>query len=148
MLSIFNMLNLGIVALDKEGLISSINQAALKLSGKRKISGKKWNRVLPFQKEDFPRIETMLRRAAPKRKKIEAKFGIPGKKGIWLEVEINDDPRDPDRKIMALYDMSEVYDLRHLLEKRLNSRISSEKASRCRRSMPESRKSPAWIGPY
>ena len=106
------------MALDKEGLISSINQAALKLSGKRKISGKKWNRVLPFQKEDFPRIETMLRRAAPKRKKIEAKFGIPGKKGIWLEVEINDDPRDPDRKIMALYDMSEVYDLRHLLEKR------------------------------
>jgi PAS domain S-box-containing protein len=118
-LSILNMLKLGIVALDAEGRINFVNAAARKMIGKggRKIYEKFWNRVLPFQKEDFPRIETMLRRAAPKRKKIEAKFGIPGKKGIWLEVEINDDPRDPDRKIMALYDMSEVYDLRHLLEK-------------------------------
>ncbi len=118
-MSILNMLKLGIVALDAEGRINFVNAAAREMIGKggRKIYEKFWNQVLPFQKEDFPRIETMLRRAAPKRKKIEAKFGIPGKKGIWLEVEINDDPRDPDRKIMALYDMSEVYDLRHLLEK-------------------------------
>jgi transcriptional regulator with PAS, ATPase and Fis domain len=73
--------------------------------------------VLPFQKEDFPRIEKMFRRTHSKRKKIEAKFEIPGKKGIWLEVEIKDDPRDPAKKIMALYDTSEVYDLRYLLEK-------------------------------
>jgi len=58
------MLNLGIVALVEEGFIRFINQAARKLSGKRKISGKKWNRALPFQKEDLPRIEDMLRRPA------------------------------------------------------------------------------------
>jgi PAS domain S-box-containing protein len=115
--SIFNMLNLGIVALDEEGLIRFINQAAFNLSGKRKISGKKWNRALPFQKADIPAIEEMLRKPASKRRKIEAKFEISGGKRYWLEVEIKDDPRDPDKKIMALYDMSEVYDLRYLLEK-------------------------------
>jgi PAS domain S-box-containing protein len=119
-LSILNMLNLGIVALDKEGRISFINRIAQQLIGRRKqsILEKTWSRVLPFQKADIPRIEEMLRRTASKRRKIEAKFETSGGKHYWLEIEIKDDPRDPDRKIMALYDMSEVYDLRHLLEKR------------------------------
>ena len=73
--------------------------------------------MLPFQKADIPRIDAMLRQPASKRRKIEAKIETSGGKRYWLEVEIKDDPRDPDKKIMVLYDMSEVYDLRHLLEK-------------------------------
>jgi len=114
------MLKLGIVTLDAGGRIRFINQTAQKITGKpqRKILEKKWDRVLPFQKADIPAIEEMLRRPASKRRKIEAKFEISGGKRYWLEVEIKDDPRHPAKKIMALYDMSEVYDLRHLLEKR------------------------------
>jgi len=71
-----------------------------------------------FQKADIPPIEEMLRQPLSKRRKLEAKFEIPGGKRYWLEVEIKDDPRDAAKKIMVLYDMSEVYDLRLLLEKR------------------------------
>jgi PAS domain S-box-containing protein len=119
-LSILNMLNLGILSLDEAGRITFINQTAQKITGapQRRILKKKWTRVLPFQKADIPAIEKMLRKPASKRRKIEAKFEISGGKRYWLEVEIKDDPRHPAKKIMALYDMSEVYDLRHLLEKR------------------------------
>ena len=33
-----------------------------------------------------------------------------------MEIEVQDDPRMPDRRIFFLYDMSEVYDLRRMLE--------------------------------
>jgi len=120
LLSILNLLHLGIVTLDADGRITFINRTGQKITGKpqRKILKKKWARVLPFHKADIPPIEKMLRRPESKRRNIEAKFEISGGKRYWLEVEIKDDPRDPDKKIMALYDMSEVYDLRHLLEKR------------------------------
>jgi len=119
-LSTLNMLNLGIVTLDADGRIRFINQTAQKITGasQRKILEKKWDRVLPFQKADIPQIQEMLRRPASKRRNLEAKFEIPPGKRYWLEVEIKDDPRDPAQKIMVLYDMSEVYDLRLLLEKR------------------------------
>ena len=120
LLSILNMLNLGIATLDEDGQITFINKTAYKMTGapKRKILGKNWVRVLPFQKQYIPRIKDMLRRPASKRRTVEAKFEIPGRKRYWLEVEIKDDPRNPDKKIIVLYDISEVYDLRHLLEKR------------------------------
>ena len=119
-LSILNMLNLGIAALDEDGRITFINKTAYKMIGapKSKILGKNWVQVLPFQKQDIPRIKDMLRLPASKRRIFEAKLEIHGGKRCWLEVEIKDDPRNPDKKIIVLYDMSEVYDLRHLLEKR------------------------------
>ncbi len=33
-----------------------------------------------------------------------------------MEIEVKDDPRDPARKIFLLYDVSEISDLRHLLD--------------------------------
>ncbi|MBL8235321.1 MAG: hypothetical protein JNL98_42890, partial [Bryobacterales bacterium] len=35
-----------------------------------------------------------------------------------LEIEIADDPRNPQRKIFYLYDVSEIYDLRRLLDEK------------------------------
>jgi transcriptional regulator of acetoin/glycerol metabolism len=36
----------------------------------------------------------------------------------WLEIEVQDDPRDSQRKYFCLYDVSEIYDLRHLLNEK------------------------------
>jgi PAS domain S-box-containing protein len=116
-LSILNMLNLGIIALDEEDRITFINQTAHNITGERKqkILQKKWNRVLPFQKEDIPRIKKMLRRSASKRQNMEAKFEIPGGKAYWLEIEIHTDPRNPEGKILFVYDVSEIHNLRNQL---------------------------------
>jgi transcriptional regulator with PAS, ATPase and Fis domain len=37
---------------------------------------------------------------------------------VWLEVDVKDDPRDGRRKIFFLYDVTEVHDLRRLLDER------------------------------
>ena len=53
-LSILNMLNLGIVALDKDGRISFINRIAQQLIGRRKrsILEKKWSRATFYRRLD------------------------------------------------------------------------------------------------
>ena len=35
-----------------------------------------------------------------------------------MEVEVHDDPRDPQRKILAFFDTTEVHDLRRMLDDR------------------------------
>jgi PAS domain S-box-containing protein len=119
-LSILNKLNLGILTLDEQGRITFSNRAAHRMSGtgRRKIIEKKWNRALPFLETDIARIEDMLRRPPSKRSSIEAQFELPGGKRRWLEAEILDDPRDTAKKIITLNDVSQIYNLRHLIEKR------------------------------
>ena len=123
-LSILNKLNLGILTLDEQGRISFINRAARRMSGtgRRKIIEKKWSRVLPFLETDIARIEDMLRRPPSKRSHIEAQFELSGGKRCWLEAEILDDPRDTAKKIITLNDVSQIHNLRHLMEKRAGFR--------------------------
>jgi DNA-binding NtrC family response regulator len=41
-----------------------------------------------------------------------------GGRRLWLEADVKDDPRDPRGKIFFLYDVTEVHDLRRLLDER------------------------------
>jgi PAS domain S-box-containing protein len=103
LLSLMNMLELGIVALDEDGCITFINETAQKLTGRSQseLLKKPWTEVFSLEKEEWALVKALFK----------------GRR-YWLEIEVQDDPRTSDRKILVLYDMTEVYDLRRLLEKR------------------------------
>jgi PAS domain S-box-containing protein len=120
LLSVMNLLNLGIIVLDKEGLISFINQTAGQLGGKkqRAVLGKHWSEWLSLRPEHHKRLSGMIGGSGRRRKKLQTQVAFDKRRRYWMEIEVREDPRAPERKILVLYDMTEVYDLRRLLGKK------------------------------
>jgi PAS domain S-box-containing protein len=119
LLSLMNMLELGIVALDEDGCITFINETAQKLTGRsqRELLKKPWTEVFSLEKEERALVKALFASPADHREKIQVQAECRKGRRYWLEIEVQDDPRTSDRKILVLYDMTEVYALRRLLEK-------------------------------
>ncbi len=117
-LSILNMLRLGIATVDKNGRVTFLNQTAQHLIGKSltAIMGSHWEALLHFNVHDKARLKDLLRHPGKARTKLQAQVEFAEGRRYWMEIEVQDDPRTPDRRIFFLYDMSEVYDLRRMLE--------------------------------
>ncbi len=120
LLSLMNMLELGIVALDEDGCITFINETAQKLTGRSQseLLKKPWTEVFSLEKEEWALVKALFTSPPERREKIQVQVECRKGRRYWLEIEVQDDPRTSDRKILVLYDMTEVYDLRRLLEKR------------------------------
>jgi PAS domain S-box-containing protein len=118
LLSLMNMLKLGVVALDEKSCITFINETAQNLTGKSQseLLKKLWTEVFSLGKEDLARIKALLKSPPDRREKIQVQTVCRKGRRYWLEIDVKNDPRNPLRKILALYDMTEVYNLRRLLE--------------------------------
>ena len=116
-LSILNMLRLGITTINELGDITFLNKTAKDLFGKHRpgILGKRWDQVLHMEDHDRDRLQRMLDDEKV-RKKFQAQVEFQEDRRHWMEFEVQDDPRNPAKQILFLYDMSEVYDLRRMLE--------------------------------
>jgi DNA-binding NtrC family response regulator len=68
--------------------------------------------------EDARAIEAMLGKPIAERAKIPVHLDRTGGRRLWLEVDVKDDPRDPRRQIFFFYDVTDVHDLRLLLDER------------------------------
>jgi PAS domain S-box-containing protein len=119
LLSLMNMLDLGIVALDEDDRITFINETAQKLTGRgqRELLKKPWIEVFSLQKEERARVTALFGRPPERREKIQVQAECRKGRRYWLDIEVQDDPRGRERRMLVLYDMTEVYDLRRLLEK-------------------------------
>jgi PAS domain S-box-containing protein len=120
LLSLMNMLDLGIVALDENSRISFINQAAQKLTGRnqRDLLKRPWREVFSLGKDERARVRALFGRPPEHREKIQVQVECRKGRRYWLEIEVQDDPRNPERKMLVLYDMSAIQELRRLLEKK------------------------------
>lgn len=119
MLAILNELRLGIVMTDRDGRVTFLSQGCQQLLDRANDIGHlHWQELCPFEEKDKARLEAMLARPPEKREKIPVHLEAPGGTHYWMEVEIHDDPREPQRKIFLLYDMTEVHDLRRLLDEK------------------------------
>ena len=119
LLSIMNMLDLGIVTLDEGSRVTFLNKTAQQLTGKlkRAILKKHWAQVFPLKPADRAMLERMLEMPAKKREKLQVQVEFAKGRRHWLDIEVQDDPRGRDRRMLVPYDMTEVHDLRRLLEK-------------------------------
>ena len=118
LLSILNMLRLGIATVDRDGRISFLNQTAQQLMEKSRMEvlGKHWKEIFSFNERDMARMEDMLRNPSKKRPKLQAQVNFRESHNYWMDIEVREDPRNPQKEILFLYDMSEIYDLRRMLE--------------------------------
>jgi PAS domain S-box-containing protein len=120
LLSILNQLQLGTAMTDKDGCVTFVSEAAQRLLGKSQaeVLGRPWQDVFPLQKQDKAQIEVIFACQAERRTRIPVHIEAPDGRHYWMEVDIRDDPRDPQGKIFFLYDMSEIYDLRRQLHEK------------------------------
>ena len=120
LLSILNMLRLAVVMVDEDGCVTFLNRAAQGLMGQsqKAVLGRRWERFFSFKVHDKAWPEELSKRLSAAEERFQARVEFPGERGYWMDVEVLDDPRNPKRKIFFLYDMSEVHDLRRMLEKK------------------------------
>ncbi len=116
LLTILNQLRLTTAIVDAEGKLEFLSQ-----TGRRLLSdiapdpiGTAWHEAFPFDGADADRIRHQMVRPGEKRKRVRACVRMPGRQ-YWMEVDVKDDPQDADKKILYIYDVSEVYDLRRML---------------------------------
>ena len=120
LLSIFSRLRVGTVLLDAGGHLSFLSQACQRILGTEQdqVLGSHWTRVFPLSDNAQSQLQAMLQRPARERARISTDLETANGQHYWMELDIQDDPRDPKRKILFLYDLSEVQDLRRLLHEK------------------------------
>ena len=115
--SILNALLIGAVMSDENGQVVFINTAARHLFGRDGL-GLAWKDLFGLNSEDSRNFKLLTEKPAEERARIPLHFDRSDGRRIWLEVDVNDDPRDARGKIFFLYDVTEVHDLRRLLDER------------------------------
>ena len=118
--SILNGLRIGTVMTGADGRILFINSAAedIFLRRDREAEGFDWREVFGFDTEDAKSISAAIALPAQNRARIPVHLDRADGRRLWLEAELNDDPRDTRGKIFLFYDVTEVHDLRRLIDER------------------------------
>jgi transcriptional regulator with PAS, ATPase and Fis domain len=120
LLAVLDQLRLGVLVAEPEGTVSFLSQAAQTLLNvsQAQASGQPWARLLPLQEQENAQLKALLTLPEKQRSRLPIGFQGAGGRRYQLEIEIADDPRNPHRKIFYLYDVSEIYDLRRLLDEK------------------------------
>ena len=108
----------GTVAVDGTGRVTFLSRVAASMIGmpREEQVGRRWQQVLPLERSTVDAVEEMLQRPATGRVKVAAELEIEDNRDA-VEIEIVDDPRSEGRFILFLYDVSEVRQLRALLDR-------------------------------
>ncbi|MBA3614038.1 MAG: sigma 54-interacting transcriptional regulator [Nitrospirales bacterium] len=117
LIAILNQLHIGTALTDRDGKVTFLSQAAQQLCGKANFphSGEPWQ-ALFGDPSYHAQIEDMVNRSPGERQKVLVRMpAVGGECTRWINVDVRDDPRDPERKMFFLYDASEVQTLRQLL---------------------------------
>ncbi|HBP89382.1 MAG TPA: hypothetical protein DD706_16980, partial [Nitrospiraceae bacterium] len=117
LIAILNQLHIGTALTDRKGQVTFLSQEAQQLCGKTSSPspGTTWQ-ALFGDPTYHPQIEDMVNRSPGERQKVLVRMpAIEGACTRWIDVDVRDDPRDPERKMFFLYDASEVQTLRQLL---------------------------------
>ena len=117
LLSLVNQLRIGVVTLDAAGQVTFLNEAGQRWLGKtlEEVVDKPWHQVLPFSSVDIAALEGLA--TLPLQRPLQFATRLVGHNGrpYWVDVNAQADPHCPQRTLLFLYDRSEVYDLRRLL---------------------------------
>ncbi|MBU2644068.1 sigma 54-interacting transcriptional regulator [bacterium] len=115
LLTVLNQLQVGTIIIDKEGLIRFISQSCAMIEGLNwgETEDKHWQEALPLNAESKVRLQQMIDQSPEERTRVALTLESPSSRFYWMDVEVREDPRQPDRSIICLYDMTEVQTLRN-----------------------------------
>ncbi|MBT4288899.1 MAG: sigma-54-dependent Fis family transcriptional regulator [Bacteroidetes bacterium] len=120
LLSVLNQLRVGSIIIESDGSIAFISDSCSYIEGiKRKEALKKhWEEALPFVENSKVKLRRLIN--SPTEKKIGESLIIETltKRKYWLEADVRVDPRSPDRSILYLYDVTEIYQLQERVHRK------------------------------
>ncbi len=114
LLAVLDALSVGAVLVDDGGDIGFLNGAARQMLDLPASAAGSWQRALPLPETTQEELEALWLRPAGQRQALRTET-VGGRA---LEIELADDPRAPDGRILFVRDVSELRDLRLLLDKR------------------------------
>jgi PAS domain S-box-containing protein len=118
LLSVLDRLQLAAAVVDREGRVAFVSRTAEALIGRgQPLVGGPWKRLLPLRGAEAERLEAMMARPPHKRARLPLELDT-GAARQFVEIEAHDDPRDASRRILVFHDVSEVRELRRLLDER------------------------------
>ena len=114
LLSILNELRIGTTLTEENGEVTFLSKTASELLGvsEESVLGQSWRTAFPFSDKQKSMIGKIVSKPQKTRQKLLLVSSNTDKKSFRIEIEAADEPRNPDRKIFFLYDVSEVHDLR------------------------------------
>jgi PAS domain S-box-containing protein len=115
--AIMNQLHIGMALINREGTISFLSRGMQHLAPRppERYVGRPWEELFE-NKDQLELLKNMMDRPPNKRESVKAQMPtVAGGRLCWVKVDIREDPRDAQQKILYLYDRSEVEDLRRLL---------------------------------
>jgi sigma-54 dependent transcriptional regulator, acetoin dehydrogenase operon transcriptional activator AcoR len=115
--SILNALLIGAVMSDENGRVVFMNTAARHLFARDGL-GLAWQELFGLNSEDSYNFKLLIEKPTQERSRVPLHFDRSDGRRIWLEVDVKDDPRDTRGKIFFVYDVTEVHNLRRLLDDR------------------------------
>jgi sigma-54 dependent transcriptional regulator, acetoin dehydrogenase operon transcriptional activator AcoR len=120
LLSILNELRIGTAMTDENGHVVFLSAAARQLFGRLEAcpSGGHWSDLFGLDPEDTAQLRALIKQPPAERAKIPVHLDRADSRRLWLEVDVKDDPRDARGKIFFFYDVTDVHDLRRLLDER------------------------------
>ncbi len=118
--TVIDHLRVGVLVVDGEGRVRVMSAAAGRLLGvePEDCEGLHWSEVGSFRRADVERIRAMYQGPPEAREKVPISLTGSHGRGYHVDVEVWEDPRDSNAQLVLLYDVSEVHDLRLLLDER------------------------------
>ena len=120
LLSILDQLQIITAIVDAQGRIEFISSSSDRLLAiqVREAVGRAWDQVLPITEADKARVRELLAAPEDQRRRITVSAITHRGRHFALDVDVRTDPREPDKRILCLYDMTEVFELRQILNEK------------------------------
>lgn len=120
LLAILDQLQIVTAIVDAAGLLEFVSSSGDRLLSMRAQDavGRPWDQVLPIVESDKPRVRARLAAPPDQRSRLTVSAVTHHGRHFALDVDVRVDPREPEKRILCLYDVTEVYDLRQVLQEK------------------------------
>ncbi|MHC4812594.1 MAG: sigma 54-interacting transcriptional regulator [Planctomycetota bacterium] len=120
MLAVLNQMDVGSAAVDENGTVTFLNATCERVLGValENLADRHWKKVFPLERKYRERLQRTMAAPASDRGRVHMYLQSTAGAPYWLDIEVRDDPRDPQGKILFMYDVSEVHALRQELDKK------------------------------
>ncbi len=114
-LALLQHLGLAVLVLDDHGRITFASDYGLELLGvaPEEALGREWEEVFPLEEQDRMMLRKLIE--VPSNGQSVGPFGIRKPDPCWIELDIRQDPRHPERRILVMNDRTELHALRRVL---------------------------------
>jgi PAS domain S-box-containing protein len=117
LLDVLNVVEIGVLVLAADRSVVFANDSFLLLCGSEteEILGHSWTDIMEVGESARHALSAMTRQPEVERHRLTVRMGKRKNQLRWVEIDVRDDPRDSERRIFFLYDVTDIHSLRDQL---------------------------------